>query len=272
MNCYEYEIIHTSENPILKNVDVSIIMSMKGSNRFIRDPFILNLSKTTIIQWNAGFKKCKKHASVTKAMFDLNHANGAAFSYSKNYNNVIIFEDDATVINKDIDIYKKIDKFIGDENFYKNETILSFGSIGRFFTHNNDFIRIKSCLIPFANSQAIIYSDRARNKLLEVTNKSYTSGQYDYDYVGKNIEHIFTYKYPLIVQTFPESDNYNNWYPNAHPIIATIFRFLTMGYYKLLNLHIKTDGWHFMYFINNDIGALLIYLIILLILLLFYNN
>ena len=64
MDCYEYEIIHTSENPILKNVDVSIVLAMKGTNRFVRDPFILNLTKTTIIQWNTGFKKCKKHSSI----------------------------------------------------------------------------------------------------------------------------------------------------------------------------------------------------------------
>ena len=91
MTCYEYEIIHTSENPILKNVDVSIVLAMKGTNRFIRDPFILNLAKTTIIQWNVGFKKCKKHSSIKKSHSDLNHAYETAFNYLKKYNNVIVF-------------------------------------------------------------------------------------------------------------------------------------------------------------------------------------
>jgi len=45
-----------------------------------------------------------------------------------------------------------------------------------------------------------------------------------------------------------------------------------MTYYKSINLHIKTDGWHFMYFINSDRGVLLMGLIILLIILLFYNK
>ena len=266
MKCYEYEIIHTSENPILKNVDVSIVLAMKGTNRFIRDPFILNLSRKTIIQWNSGFKKCKKHSSIKKTCEDLNHAYETAFIYSKKYGNVIIFEDDAIVINKDLDIYKKIDKFIENENFNKNESILTFGSIARFKTYNNDFLKANGeCTV----SHGICYSNKARTILLSwINNKGYF-GHIDSTFISK-LDNIFTYKYPLIVQLIQESENSKTWWdPTLNGIIN---KFTYFFFIKMLKLDIKPDGWHYMYFINSDIGKVSICLIILLIILLFYKH
>ena len=271
MDCYEYEIIHTTENPILKNVDVSIVLAMKGNNRFVRDPFILNLTKTTIIQWNTGFKKCKKHSSIKSSCEDIIHAYETAFIYSKKYDNVIILEDDAIVINKNLCIYKKIDKFIGNESFHNNEAILSFGSGGIFRTYNNDFLKFDHSLFPLGGAQATIFSRSSRNILLSQFNKGYNFGQIDNDYIGY-LDNIFTYKYPLIVQLYPESENSKTWFPNSHPIISSFLRFSLMSYFKSLNLHIKPNGWNLFYFINSDIGRITIYLLILLIILLFYNK
>ena len=272
MDCYEYEIIHTSENPILKNVDLSIVLAMKGTNRFVRDPFILNLSKTTIIQWNVGFKKCKKHSSIKNTPHDLVHAYETALNYSKKYDNVIIFEDDAIVINKDLDIYKKIDKFIGNKNFYKNESVFSFGSVGRFLTYDNDFLKAERNYM-FGFTQAVIYSRESRNNLLtQLNNKGYDFGHIDQGYLSQ-LDNIFTYKYPLIVQTWPETENSETWFSELHPVLATLARFFVKTFYKILNLHIKPDGWNFLYFIPcSDIGRITIYLLILLIILLFYNK
>jgi hypothetical protein len=270
MNCYEYEIIHTSENPILKNVDLSIVLAMKGTNRFVRDPFILNLTKTTIIQWNIGFKKCKKHSSIKNTPHDLVHAYETALNYSKKYDNVIIFEDDAIVINKDLDIYKKIDKFIGNENFDRNDSILTFGSIASFKTYDNDFLKASGTKYGF--SQATIFSRSSRNNLLSQFNiKGYSVGQPDQSYLSQ-LDNKFTYKYPLIVQTFPETENFDNWFFELPPVLAKLGRLHFKIFFKILNLHIKPDGWHFMYFMDSDIGRIIIKLIILLIILFFYNK
>ena len=51
MECYYYKIIHETTNPILKNVDITIILMMENSNRFNYDPFLLNLTKKTVIQY-----------------------------------------------------------------------------------------------------------------------------------------------------------------------------------------------------------------------------
>jgi hypothetical protein len=272
MNCYEYEIIHTSENPILKNVDLSIVLAMKGTNRFVRDPFILNLAKTTIIQWNAGFKKCKKHSSIKKAPHDIIHAYETALNYSKNYDNVIIFEDDAIVMNKDLCIYKKIDKFIGNENFDKNGSVLTFGSVSKFKTYDNDFLKADLSLIALRVVHAVLYSNKSRTNFLAQINKDgYTSKDSDKDFIT-NLGNIFTYKYPLIVQTFPETENSDNWFSYLDPITKTIIKTILFFFIKLLGLHINTGGWHYIYFLFSDIGGIAINLIFLLIILLFYNK
>ena len=272
MDCYEYEIIHSTENPILKNVDLSIVLAMKGTNRFIRDPFILNLAKTTIIQWNAGFKKCKKHSSITRSSDDIVHAYETALNYSKKYDNVIIFEDDAIIINKDLDIYNKIDKFIGNENFDKSESVLTLGSVSSFKTYNNDFLKAKRNYM-FGFIQSIIYSRSSRiNLLSQIDIKGYNFGHIDQGYLSQ-LDNIFTYKYPLIVQTWPETENSNLWFSELHPVLAKLARFFVKTSYKILNLHNKPDGWYFLYFILcSDIGRITIYLLILLIILLFYNK
>jgi hypothetical protein len=272
MECYEYEIIHTTENPILKNVDVSIVLAMKGTNRFVRDPFILNLTKTTIIQWNAGFKNCKKHSSIKKSCGDLVHAYETAFNYLKKYDNVIIFEDDAIVINKELCIYKKIDKFIGNESFHINEAILSFGSSGRSKTYNNDFLKIYGKIL---SAQGIIYSRSSRNNLLsQINNKGYNSGQSELTSIDGEfisiLDNKFIYKSPLIVQTFPETENFKNWF--TPDINGIILKYMSLLFYKLVELDIKPDAWHFIYFINSDIGRMTVYLLILIIILFFYNK
>jgi hypothetical protein len=271
MDCYEYEIIHTSENPILKNVDVSIVLAMKGTNRFVRDPFILNLSKTTIIQWNVGFKKCKKHSSVKKSCDDITHAYETAFIYSKKYDNVIIFEDDAIVINKELCIYKKIDKFIGNENFDRNECILTFGSVSKFKTYDNDFLKADVSLLALRAAHAIVYSNKSRtNFLTQVNNKGYNY-EIDGDFIS-NLGNIFTYKYPLITQIFPSTENSNTWFLYFDPITNWIMKNIVSFFIKLLGLHVKPDGWHCIYFLFSDIGGIAINLIFLLIILLFYNK
>ena len=43
--CYSYETIAESQNPLFKNVDLTIVLTMENSNRFKKDPLLLNLSK-----------------------------------------------------------------------------------------------------------------------------------------------------------------------------------------------------------------------------------
>jgi hypothetical protein len=69
-----------------------------------------------------------------------------------------------------------------------------------------------------------------------------------------------------------ETENSETWFSELHPVLGILKRFFVKTYYKILNLHIKPDGWNYIYFISCDIGKITIYLLILLIILLFYNK
>ena len=253
MDCYSYKVINNSETPLLKNVDVVLILTMEGSTRFKEDPFLLNLAKKTLIQYNKGFKKCNKPSTIISSKQDLVHAYYTAFEYLKEYNNVIILEDDALVVNKDILIYEKIDAFIKVTDF----DIFTFGSSGLFSNYNDNFYKIVFSF--FQATQAIIYSKQARAKLIEdISLSNFSKGQIDDAYVG-TLTRKFTYKYPLIVQLFPKTENRNNWTNNI--LILAIIE-LTIA---LLRLDTHTESWFLIYFIYRNYIAILIFVIILLI-------
>ena len=199
MSCYRYKVINRTKTPILKNVDVLLVLTMEDNYRFNEDPFLMNLAKKTIIQYNKGFKKGKKPDSIKSSCQDLVHANYMAFKYLKKYNNVIILEDDALVVNNDIRIYNEIDSFIKDKEF----NCFSFGSIGLFSKYNNNFLKLgKSNIFTFGASQAVIYSREARTVLIKkIIRNNFGNGHMDGYYIS-SLDNIFTYNY-LVIFYFP---------------------------------------------------------------------
>lgn len=266
MDCYSYKVINTSETPILKNVDVLLILTMEGCNRFNEDPFLLNLAKQTLIQYNKGFKKCNKPLSIISTKQDIVHAYYTAFEYLKEYNNVIILEDDALVVNKDPLIYEKIDAFIATTNF----DIFTFGSFGLTTKYNEDFLKFDKSpfnlsKLTYICSQANIYSYNARTKLIEdISSSNFNRGQMDSEYLAY-LDKVFTYKYPLIVQLFPKTENQNTWSANIY-ILSIIKLAVT-----LLKLDTSIDSWFLLYFIcRNYIYIITLIIVLILIISMFY--
>lgn len=257
MDCYTYKEINNCSTPILKNVDVVLILTMEGCNRFKEDPFLLNLAKKTLIQYNKGFRKCNKPSTIISSKEDIVHAYYTAFNYLKDCNNVIILEDDAQVINKDILIYEKIDEFIATTNF----NIFTFGSFGLRSKYNDDFFKIYNNF--FGAAQAIIYSHDARSKLIEdISLSNFNKGHIDVTYIG-NLTNKFTYKYPLIVQLFPKTENQIYWFDNV--FILYYIRFLI----ALLRLDTNTNGWFLYYSIFRNY-IYIITLVLILFISMFY--
>ena len=262
MDCYSYKVINTCETPLLKNVDVVLVLTMEGSTRFKEDPFLLNLAKKTLIQYNKGFKKCNKPSTIISSKQDIVHAYYTAFEYLKEYNNVIILEDDALVVNKDTLIYEKIDAFIATTNF----DIFTFGSFGPLSKYNEDFLKMDSYFFIathfFIATQAIIYSREARSKLIEdISSSHFDKGHMDAIYIGA-LTRKFTYKYPLIVQLFPKTENQNTW--NNTIFILTSIRLII----ALLKLDTSTYSWFLLYFIFRN--YIYIITLILMLILIFY--
>ena len=110
-DCYNYHLINETDNPVIPSSDVTIILMMEGSDRFKYNPFILSLSKKTIIQYNKGYKNCVKDDSITSTTSDITHSYFTAFYYLREYNNVIILEEDAEIYSNDISDYNIVNNF-----------------------------------------------------------------------------------------------------------------------------------------------------------------
>jgi hypothetical protein len=265
MDCYSYKVINNCETPILKNVDVVLILAMEDSTRFKEDPFILNLTKQTIIQYNKGFKKCNKPSTIISSKQDIVHAYYTAFEYLKEYNNVIILEDDAFAVNKDLLVYEKIDAFIATTDF----DIFTFGSFGLTSKYSKDFFKFDKSpfnlsKLTYICSQANIYSYNARTKLIEdISSTNFNRGQMDSEYLAY-LDKVFTYKYPLIVQLFPQTENMKLWCNNIFHlhIVKCII--------ALFKLDSRTYGWYLIYFICRNFISIITLIIIILIISIHY--
>jgi hypothetical protein len=111
----------------------------------------------------------------------------------------------------------------------------------------------------FAAAQAIIYSQKARNKIIKyISLNDFDKGQIDPAYIGK-LDKKFTYKYPLIVQLFPNTENKNVWFNN---VFLTYIIDLKIA---LLQVDTHPDGWYLLYFgyRNYKMILLIIFLIII---------
>lgn len=207
---YTFKLIHKTDDPYLKNVDLAIVLTMENSSRTFDDPVLLNLARYTYLQINKGYKNCNK-PGVNNPAQDLQHAFKNAMKNTFEYDNVIIFEDDAKFNNKySIDEFTNIDNFIKTERF----DIYSFGCISVNIPTISDHKFIFSSL---GASHAIIYSKPARNNLL------YIDGNHiDTDIITK-LTHKYKYKYPLICQTFPDTESKKDWGNNTENFIFTNF-------------------------------------------------
>jgi len=195
---YSFKLLHKTDNPYLKNVDIAVVLTMENSDREFKDPILLNLAKETYVQINKGFKTCDKSGvdCVTK---DVIHAHKNVCKNTLDYNNVIIFEDDAVYNNKySTDQLKIIDHFIANNKF----NLYSLGTISINLPNSSPHREI---LIGFGGSHANIYSYDGRMQLL------YSKGQIiDIDLIS-SIPYKFKHKYPLVCQTFPETEQKKEW-------------------------------------------------------------
>tara|TARA_B000000557_G_C20651235_1_gene390663 strand:- start:77 stop:760 length:684 start_codon:yes stop_codon:yes gene_type:complete len=222
---------------------------MENSTRFKYDPFILNLSKKTVIQYNKGFKACKKSAFITKSNEDINHAYYTAFDYTRNYNNVIFLEEDAEVLYYDRSHYDIVDKYISG-----NFRIFTFGSNGIFTKIDDNFYSID--MMRAAHAQVISKTERL--DIINNMKNNKFNGEVDVTYFnGRSV----TYKYPLIVQLHPETENFNNWSGN---------KYINKLGIMLTGVDNDKSGWDIIYLSSKIRGNFNLILFVLIVIILFY--
>jgi hypothetical protein len=250
-NSYRYELIKNKKGMFDNYIDMVYILTMENSDR--KEHYMNQINKYTphkniLIQYNKGYKYCKKQLYKQTSLYDLNDAYYHAFLHSlkHNYKHIIIFEDD----------------------FFFDDTINQYivDDIGKFIT-NNDY-HIYHLGNPFHISIPT-FSTHIRNIIEILTHGVIYSRDYSYYYIKKyekgikisndliwNDLNIIKYSYykPLCFQTFPNTINRNTW--PLKEITIPILELLNLNKshnpgFKIFNLISLIISFHLIYLFLN---------------------
>ena len=270
-NCYKFKHIKYEKGIFDSFIDATYILTLVGSDRIKninKQLKYLIPTKNVFMVYNKGYKKCDKILYKQNSVYDIIDSNTNIFEHSlkKEFNNILILEDDFIFSEKlkNNNIINEIKKF-----FYSNENkafYYNLGPIPKFFYPNinlfNNTYRGIYCILAHAN----IYNKKCINEIFENINNKNIELSWD-EYLIKNYNNYF-YKYPLIYQTFPETENKQIWYSEGY--INSFLRLINDLRIKLLNLDkCPQPGFNILYiayFISNySILALLIIFLIYII-------
>ena len=233
MSCYSFEKLDPAKaRPVLPNVAATYVLTMLDSTRQLDKERLCRLTPHTYIQYNKGFKKCKK-PGVHDTGQDIIHAyqNLASHILSETtFEAVLILEDDAIITEDCFKYLTDVDRFIAEHAF----DVYSLCSTGFMLPYNMKHRLIMGTL---GSANAIIWSRTGLEKLSSVDLKQ--RRHVDRDIISE-FDLKYTYWRPLIMQTFPLTENSRNWSPAA--------RAARHGAAAFLNWHRKPQpGWNIAY-------------------------
>ena len=246
INCYYFKNISYDCGLFDSFVDMTYVLIMENSKREENMYKELNFFKPTSrvkIQYNAGFKKCKKKLYQQKTNWDLMDATyNIMIDAKKNgYKNILILEEDFIVNNKQF-----TETNITNIKDYITNNDIDIYLFGNFVPSIN--ITLNShlkCLhrkLPCGGTQGYITTDCGIKKFIElyesedydlIKNKS-DNGDIDWLY---NDEYFKTYYYkiPLIIQPMEETENLSN--TNFPEMIKDLVYSLKLKYINLFGLN-----------------------------------
>jgi len=270
-SCYSKKHIVFKEGLLDNIADAIYVLTMENSKRenaFMNQINEFKLHKNIFIMKNKGYKNCIKQVcnnDNTDCVIINNTESDAVNAYINalkhavfmNYNKIIILEDDfiCSPELKNIRHIKNIEKIT--KNMSKN--LFSFGVLPYMTTYYNNYLR-RSFLSLGAHATLI-----PKYFFKELIQKESNICEMDtyLSFVGNK----YIYYKPLITQTFPITDNFNNWGNNcAGKKFGSIYRFFVKKLINSLDLDNKAEpGTSRMYLINRIIYDYFIPSIILLV-------
>ena len=237
-SCYSFK-EYIYHDQIFSNIDATYIIHLEGNGRLqnIEDQLEkYHPSKKTYVLLNKGYKKCKKEDYIDSPSKDLIDAFYTIFkdAHNKNYNNILILEDDFIFDTKmnDKSIRQNIDDFLADN--HSDPFVYYLGAITYLQSGLNE---TNNRLYFSTGTHACIYSKKCIDYFLDkVDQKSIT----DWD-VFLNFGSIPRYKYhtPVCYQTFPDTDNSRGWHRDS--TFLWILVFIQRSIFKLLYLDTQCE-------------------------------
>ena len=263
--CSEYKYISFNRGILDNLIDAVYIILLKGSKRtkFVyQQIYDYKLSKNNFIQINESFKNCYNntmckqtvgHHLINNNINILKHAN------EKNYNNILVFEDDFILDPKikNKKIIKNLEDFINNNNF----NLYFLGVIPIMF---NSVSINHMKLSYFLCTHSVIYSKSARNLLIKMYEKNscLLGAQLDGPYF-QNLPNKYMYKSPLCFQNFPQTENRKTW--------DNLYKNFVLKIFELEKRNVKKikRGFENIYLIIYSIHLLIIILFIYFIYIIF---
>jgi hypothetical protein len=257
--CYKFKKIIFNKGFLDESVDATYIIHLENNGRL---ESIYNQLKQYIptkivyILFNKGYKKCKKSEYVIDTGYDLIDSFITIFkdSKNKNYNNILILEDDFffDIKIKDKKICDNINNFIINR---KNKSYLYIlGCIPTLSTYYNDHTSI---VFLKMGTHAIIYSKKLIDNVLE--KKQINVDDWD---TFTNLKCIkYMYNEPLCYQLFPTTEN-SIVCAKKYYILGKITKCIN----KTLSLDKKTSpGYPFFYIFSKILFFIIIIILFLII-------
>ncbi len=266
-SCYSYQTMHFKSSSL--DVDAVYVLTMENSERLDKIKMELYRNKPgklVIIQINKGFKNCTKRLcsnskkDIDASHKDISHAYLNAFknALENNYKNILILEDDA-VFSKEFynaENLKVVNEFI--PKLDSNNFVFALGLIPWISLYHSYGIR-RSLLAT--GTHATIFPASVIENIARDCN---SIGDIDV-YVNQKCVRYF-HHYPLVTQTFPETENRQTW-GTDFGILGTIARYIAGIIIWIFGLHKNAEpGTTIIYTINKIIYDLGIPLLIIFIL------
>jgi hypothetical protein len=263
-NCYRFEKNVYTDGIFEGCVDATYVIHLEGNGRHesIQEQFKeYHPTNTVYIVFNKGYKNCKKGDHIKLPTQDLTNAFLEIFKNAKikNYNNILILEDDF-IFNKKIkdpDHQKKLCKFLKDNENADIQYLLGCMPLIKM----PYFYDLDHCIsIVSLGTHAAIYTKSNREKILNKKEEEIK----DWDIYNFLNSTRYTYHIPLCYQLLPETENSKLWgSENLFLLVAAKIAKMVFSFFKL---DTQTEpGYSFFYKFSNIFFFILLFTLFVII-------
>lgn len=240
---YEVRLWAECATPLLPHVKEAYILSMATSTRLANAADLARLCGKTFVQINQGYRTGLKGDAVNCPSRDIVHAYQHVCKQCTPAGPVLILEDDAAIMPDATPAhFAAVDRFIASREF----EVYTLGSLGPFLTLGQH--PRYGCFLGFL--QAAVYSERARSHIVraDISKLKHVDA-----HVVSRLPRKHTYRRPLVVQPFEETENMQEWGCSRRTHTACErwwVRVFVWVLRRVLRLDRQLWGWHVLYAAN----------------------
>ena len=206
---YTLEHIASCDRPLLPVVEVAVVLTTTAAGDRLRrlrgSGGVLRLARDTFVQTNPGWRGGAKPAWVASSAYDIVHAYQNVCAVTRRLGPVLILEDDAEMMPEaDAVDFALVDAFVR-----RHPTrAYTLGSVGICSPQADGLHWRIGWGCGLAYCQAVVWPPALRAALLSLPGGSIA--HVDGAFLSRHAP-LATYCKPLVVQTFPKTENMAHW-------------------------------------------------------------